>query len=146
MSTYIKEHFLDLVNLTKIYNAMDHVVKNMDVRELSTLEYLHKHLVDQSALKPTRGPSKMVKYCSTGGAGYLQDRAADMARGINLPGPGDAKWDSLACYLLGAHMRAHGFTDGNGRAVRGLFACTLLKGDRDFTVPEASFEKLLHLL
>ena len=132
------------VNLSKIYAAMSHVVQNMDVRDLSALEYLHQRLVDQSKLKPTRGPSSAVKYCSTGGAGYLQDRAAAMAAGIPLPSDGDAKWDDLACYFLGAHMRAHGFTDGNGRAVRGLFACALLKGSRPFVVPAPDFEKKLH--
>lgn len=134
------------VNLQKIYNAMDHVVNNMDVRDLASLVYLHERLVDQSRLKPTRGPSNAVKYCSTGGAGYLQDKAAEFARGITLPNDGEVKWDDLACYTLGAHMRAHGFTDGNGRAVRGLFACTLIKGGRDFVVPEAAFEKALHAL
>lgn len=132
------------VNSTKIYNAMDHVVQNMDVRELAALEYLHARLVDQSKLKATRGPSSAVKYCSTGGAGFLQDRAAALAKGISLPPDADVKWDDLACYLLGAHMRAHGFTDGNGRAVRGLFACALLKGGRPFVVPEAAFEQTLH--
>ena len=134
------------VNLAKIYAAMDHVIKNMDVRKLESLEYLHVHLVDQSTLKETRGPSKQVKYCSTGGAGYLQEKAADFARGIELPDLGNQKWDDLACYFIGAHMRAHGFTDGNGRAVRGIFACALIKGGRDFIVPESDFEKTLHCL
>jgi hypothetical protein len=134
------------VNLSKIYNAINHVVTSMDVRSLEALAYLHQNLVNQTTLKETRGPSTAVKYCSTGGARYLQERAAAMARGISLPSDGSDKWDDLACYFLGAHMRAHGFTDGNGRAVRGLFACTLLKGGRDFIVPEASFEKQLHCL
>ena len=118
----------------------------MDVRSIDALRYLHQKLVDQSRLKATRGPALEVKYCSTGGARYLQIRAAEMARGIPQPPDGDAKWDDLACYMLGAHMRAHGFTDGNGRAVRGLFACVLLKGGRDMVVPEAEFEKSLHQL
>ena len=134
------------VNLQKIYTAMEDVVNNKDVRDLSSLVYLHERLVDQARLKPTRGPSTAVKYCSTGGAGYLQDVAADFARGISLPDDGGEKWDDLACYFLGAHMRAHGFTDGNGRAVRGLFACALIKGGRDFVVPAADFEKSLHCL
>ena len=87
---------------------------------------------------------RSVKYGSSGAAGYLQDGIGDYAMSFPKPAQDDPKWDDLACFLLGAHMRAHGFADGNGRAVRCLYACTLLQGGREFVAPTYDFENQLH--
>ena len=136
------------INVPKIYRAMKHVVDSMDVRSNNALVYLHQNLVNQVGLQPSRAPSRLAKYCGIGGARWLQQRVSAFASGLPLlqDGDGDSRWDDLACFMLGAHLRAHGFTDGNGRTVRGLFACVLVKGGREFVVPEKQFEKSLHRL
>ncbi|MBN9668896.1 Fic family protein [Roseibium aggregatum] len=52
-------------------------------------------------------------------------------------------WANIGCYLHGAYIRAHGFADGNGRSVRTLFACTLIKSGMGFVAPSRAFETSL---
>ncbi len=132
------------VNLTKIRAAMEHVVGNMDIKNWNAILYLHQRLVDQNGLKTSRGPSAEVKYCSTGGGRYLLNRSFEMLAGISSPPNDDDKWDSMACFVIGSIIRSHGFTDGNGRAARGMFACVLLKGGRTFVPIKSNLEKTLH--
>ncbi|WP_155190103.1 hypothetical protein [Roseibium denhamense] len=111
-------------------------------------------------------------YCGIGGGSYLQAFAAHQSRRIKetLPLPPtlsnlrqrfypatDSRyflyvperqrhhnnWGNIACYLLGAHLRAHAFADGNGRASRTLFACAMLKSNFAFVAPTYAFEKEL---
>ena len=91
---------------------MQHVVTNMDVKNWTSIQYIHQHLVDQAGLKPSRGPSSEVKYCSTGGARFLLNRSFEMLEGLDSPPDGHEKWDSMACFVIGAVIRSHGFTDG----------------------------------
>lgn len=122
-----------------LQNAM-----NYDVRSEATLRDLHRRLVDQASLKESRCMNTAAPYPSTGGAAYLLEKTFEMARGIDLPAPGHANWFNLACYLLGAVIRSHGFTDGNGRVGRAAFAAAMLKGGVPFAALQVDAEKLIH--
>ena len=115
-----------------------------DTRSELTLRDLHRRCVDQAGLKPSRGTDLQVAYPSTGGAGFLLESTFNMAKGLALPPNEDARWFDLACFLLGAVIRSHGFTDGNGRVGRAAFAATLVKGGLPFAPLKVSAEKLLH--
>jgi hypothetical protein len=115
-----------------------------DVRKESTLRDLHRRLVDQSTLKESRCMVQSAPYPSTGGAGFLLQTTFDLAQGLELPAYGNANWFNLACYLLGATIRSHGFTDGNGRVGRAAYAAAMLKGGIPFVALEAGAEKLIH--
>lgn len=130
----------------QLQRAMLVVILQMDVRDVRTLHRLHAAAVEQPAVVASRGivSDRSVKYCSSGGAGHLQDGIGDYAMSIPKPAEGDPAWDDIACFLLGVHMRAHGFADGNGRAVRCLYACTLLQGGREFVAPTTDLENRLH--
>lgn len=130
----------------RLRHAMLFAIQQRDVRDLRTLHELHAGAVSQATDAVSRGipAERSVKYGSSGAAGYLQDGIGDYAMSFPKPAQDDPKWDDLACFLLGAHMRAHGFADGNGRAVRCLYACTLLQGGREFVAPTYDFENQLH--
>jgi len=115
-----------------------------DPRSEATLRDLHRRIVDQTTLKPTRCMDKGAPYPSTGGAGFLLETTFAMAKGIPLPPHGDAAWFDLACFLLGASIRSHGFTDGNGRIGRAAFATAMLKGGGTFVALKVEAEKLIH--
>ena len=115
-----------------------------DVRSEATLRDLHRRLVDQSTLKPTRSMDKSAPYPSTGGAGYLLQHTFEMAKGIRLPAQGSPAWFDLACFLLGGVIRSHGFTDGNGRVGRAAFAAAMLKGGLNFRALKVDAEKKVH--
>lgn len=117
---------------------------NGDIRSEGTLRALHRGVVDQATLKATRGPAAGVPYPSTGGAGYLLERTFGFARGLTLPPVGDAAWFDVACFLMGATIRSHGFTDGNGRIGRAAFAAAMIKGQCGFSALKVSAEKFLH--
>lgn len=121
------------------------VIEQKDVRNAQTLVRLHQSCVRSDDVPKSRGISaeRSVKYCSSGGAGYMQWLVHSLAMEMPEPPEGDPAWDQLACALLGGHLRAHGFTDGNGRAVRSLYACTLFKGGRPFVAPTREFEDSL---
>jgi Fic/DOC family protein len=128
-------------------SAIKSVIQNAamyDVRSEVTLRDLHRRCVDQAQLRPTRATDLQVGYPSTGGAGFLLEATFKFARGIALPANGDARWFDLACFLLGAVIRSHGFTDGNGRVGRAAFAAALVKGGLPFAPLKVGAEKLLH--
>lgn len=132
------------VNRTKVRAALQTASTTMDIRSENTLRYLHTQLVNQAGLRPTRGPAKEAPYPTTGGAGFLLEKTFDLAQGIQLPAHADQKWFDLACYLFGAVVRSHGFTDGNGRVGRGAYAAAMLTGGVAFVALKPSAEKLIH--
>lgn len=115
-----------------------------DVRSEATLRDLHRRLVDQSTLKPTRCMDKSAPYPSTGGAGYLLEHTFGLAKGLRLPAEESPAWFDLACFLLGGVIRSHGFTDGNGRVGRAAFAAAMLKGGLRFRALKVDAEKKVH--
>jgi hypothetical protein len=131
------------VNRAKIRQALQDGSQR-DVRSEQTLRWLHTKLVNQATLKPTRGPAAEAPYPSTGGAGFLLEHTFDLAQGITLPPARDPKWFDLACYLFGAVVRSHGFTDGNGRVGRGAYALAMLAGQIPFVALSAAAEKAIH--
>ncbi len=132
------------VNRTKVRGALHTASTGKDVRAEDTLRWLHTQLVNQVGLRPTRGPAMEAPYPTTGGAGFLLEKTFELAQGITLPAHGDQKWFDLACYLFGAVVRSHGFTDGNGRVGRGAYAVAMLTGGLPFVALKPSAEKLIH--
>ena len=94
------------------------------------------------ALPPSRIPSSPL------GAWLLQESLTfigNYAANIGQPA-GPASWLDLGLYLLGATIRSHGFTDGNGRTARALYASCLLRGGVAFVAPTNGYEQTLHQL
>jgi hypothetical protein len=115
-----------------------------DVRSETVLRDLHRRSVNQASLKPTRCMAKNAPYPSTGGAAYLLTKTFELARGFPAPPAGSLRWFDLSCFLLGAVIRSHGFTDGNGRVGRAAYAAAMLKGQRHFVALRVDAEKLIH--
>lgn len=115
-----------------------------DVRSETVLRDLHRRCVNQVGLKPTRGMNKTAPYPSTGGAGYLLAMTFDLAKALPTPAAGQAEWMDICCFLFGAVVRSHGFTDGNGRVGRAAYAAAMLKGGLPFAPLKPGVEKLLH--
>lgn len=126
-----------------IKNALT-TARGSDIRKEATLRALHQGVVDQATLKDSRGPNPEAPYPSTGGAGFLLERTFGFVQGVPLPPEGDVAWFDLACFLLGATIRSHGFTDGNGRIGRAAYAVALLKGQLPFNALKVSAEKIMH--
>ena len=131
------------VNAVKVNAALLAASTTMDVRNESTLRYLHHQLVNQAGLEPTRNPSLEVIYPSSGGSGFLIEKTFNLARGMIVPAQHDLRWFDLACFLFGAVVRSHGFVDGNGRVGRGAYAVAMLASGLPFVAPKASAETLL---
>jgi len=131
------------VTRTAIQQALQNAAQ-YDPRSQATLRDLHRRLVDQTALRPTRCMDKSAPYPSTGGAAFLLEKTFSFAKGIPLPASGSADWFDLACFLLGAVIRSHGFTDGNGRVGRAAFATAMLKGGGNFVALKVEAEKSIH--
>jgi hypothetical protein len=56
-----------------------------------------------------------AKYPSTAGGQYLIKAGIRMMRGIPKPAPETKGWYDIASFLFGTIIRAHSFSDGNGR-------------------------------
>jgi hypothetical protein len=80
--------------------------------------------------------------CSASGARLLE--MALVQTGAVAPGVGGVTWGDYALYLLGVIVRAHGFTDGNGRTARAVYALAMLRGGVAFVAPTNIFEQTLH--
>lgn len=132
------------VTATQIRRALVEASTTRDIREEATLRWLHTQLVNQAGLRPTRCMAKEAPYPSTGGAAFLLSKTFELARGLTLPAKRDPAWFDVACFLLGAVIRSHGFTDGNGRVGRGAFAAAMLAGGIPFTPLKPDAEKLIH--
>ena len=119
-----------------------------------------------------RRPHRATNYPGSGGGNYLKNFVGRQARQIRefiampptdpLPDPARVRpgkmrnfifvpelsrrfnnYGNIACYLFGAHIRAHSFADGNGRTVRALYACAMIKSGQGFIAPASGFERRL---
>ncbi|TYC49152.1 hypothetical protein FMN50_24100 [Rhodobacterales bacterium] len=119
-----------------------------------------------------RKPNRDTNYPGSGGGNYLRYFASQQAMQIQefmampptdpLPDPAAVRpgqignfnpvpdlarrfnnYGNIACYLFGAHIRAHSFSDGNGRTVRTLYACAMIKCGHGFIAPAPVFERRL---
>ncbi|MFQ1700030.1 hypothetical protein ACJ5NV_05490 [Loktanella agnita] len=128
----------------RIRQTLRYAVLHLDLRDMATADYLHVNLVDQNSLPPYRRHHPGVGYCSTGGGRAMQDAMEVLSQGFAVKACSGANmWDDLACFLLGAHIRAQPYSDGNKRVARALYAAALLKGDRPFCVPNRNLEVTL---
>lgn len=164
-SNSLKEDDTTQTWLSHIAWVLDNVLRReMDLLDPRTLQYIHQKLHPNSGPK-TRSPRRDVgvKYPGTGGGRYLQKLAAEMANRLPkaihtphrrfqvpnstntvfIPQPHLDNWANVACFLYGAHIRAHAFADGNGRAVRVLYACAMMKSDHGFVAPSLAFSSRL---
>lgn len=116
-----------------------------DVRSETVLRDLHRRCVNQVGLKVSRAVDPQAPYPGApGGAGYLLAKTCELARGLPVVPQGDERWFDIACFLFGAVIRSHGFTDGNGRVGRAAYAAAMLKGGLPFRPLKVSAEKDLH--
>lgn len=123
-------------------NAMRNVVRQRDVLDVSTLDYLQQHSGELGAQTRWGGNpilDSTVPYGGTGIGKFLQQRTAQRARGLaRTKGDGAADglyWYDVASFLMVGYLLAHGYGDGNGRSARALFACTLIKNNVVFAPP-----------
>ena len=49
-----------------------------------------------------------------------------------VPARGNAAWENWALYLFGAIMTSQGFTDGNKRVARAVYAIMMVSGGVEF--------------
>jgi hypothetical protein len=80
--------------------------------------------------------------CSASGTRLLE-LSMQQTAGV-VPGVGGITWADYALYLLATVVRAHGFTDGNGRTARAAYALAMLRGGVAFRAPTNQFETSLH--
>lgn len=117
--------------------------RDLSVFDLGTLEYLHEQLVPAGSIVPRRPLNVEQPWTSSGAAKVLQRKVADKVRALGARKKllSDSDWDGIACFFLGAYMRTHGFSDGNGRPNRALFVLSLIEGFRPFVAPKPEFTK-----
>lgn len=123
--------------------AMRRVVRTMDVLDVSTLEYLHRHVGRFNGQhRWGGGATRSAFYTGPAVGKFLQHQVAIKARALaNMAVRNPMLWYDVACLQLTGNIIAHGFVDGNGRSARALFACTLIKNRRRFVVPHRQWTK-----
>jgi hypothetical protein len=156
-----------------IVNAMQNILnRDYDLRSLETLFHINSLFYDVNVNMPFRRPHRNVRYPGSGGGYYLQKYTEQKARLLSANNtfidrdaiinqddqkvvtPGikltlrhatnvNDNYTNIACFLFGAYLRAHGFSDGNGRTCRFIFACAMLKSGLPFVAPSKLFENRL---
>ncbi|MEL6999969.1 MAG: hypothetical protein AAFP68_17045 [Pseudomonadota bacterium] len=121
----------------QIEYAVRAVVRERDLFLVETLDYLHDNVGDFGAGRRWGGGNSRGQIYGGDGIGrYLQGKVADRARALsNRARRHPHAWYNVAGFQLVANILAHGFADGNGRSVRALYACVLLKHGRAFQGP-----------
>ncbi len=121
-------------------NALTNVIRNgnMDVTDVNTLHYLHRHSGPTNANRRWFGTAGLAEqfYGGTalGGAlhRYVGRKVQNM---VVLTHRNRFFWYDIACLQLTGNIIAHGFADGNGRASRAIFACTQIQKGLPFVAP-----------
>jgi Fic/DOC family len=105
-------------------------------------KFLHAACAPQGTYDKQRGIMLGAKYPSTAGGQYLIKEA--YARGImrRIPKPGlkSARWHDVAGLLFGMIIRAHSFSDGNGRVARAAYCVAIIQGGLYFAAPTTAIE------
>lgn len=101
---------------------------------------LHTQCAPPGTFDPLRGIMLGAKYPSTAGGQFLIEAAFKMMAGINRPATGAEEWHNVAGFLFGAIVRAHSFSDGNGRVARAAYAAAIIKGGLAFAAPTKKME------
>ncbi|GIW70960.1 MAG: hypothetical protein KatS3mg102_0502 [Planctomycetota bacterium] len=103
-----------------VAKILEEAAKKTELDSLQHLQTLNKVLVNKKKADPYR-PIVLGSPLPSSVAGErLLELALQRIKG-KPPEP------NLACYLLGAIVRCHGFVDGNGRTARAAYALALLK-------------------
>lgn len=117
--------------------------KQMSVFDIKTLEFLHEGLVKGKKIERRGYLDASNPFTTSGVARFLQRAVAEKVSSLGARSKflKDEDWDNIACFFLGAYMRSHGFSDGNGRPNRALFVLTMIQGFRPFVAPTGAFEQ-----
>ncbi|MGD1925402.1 MAG: hypothetical protein ACFB03_14635 [Paracoccaceae bacterium] len=121
-------------------NGLTNVIRNgnMDITDVNTLHYLHRHSGPTNAVRRWFGTAGLAEqfYGGTalGGAlhRYVGGKVQNM---VALTRFNRFFWYDIACLQLTGNIIAHGFADGNGRASRAIFACTQIQKGLPFVAP-----------
>lgn len=113
---------------------------NMNLWNANLATYLHKQCAPPGTFDELRGIMPGAKYPSTAGGRFLIQAAFKQMAGIAKPGLNDSKWYDVAGFLFGSIVRAHSFSDGNGRVARAAYAAAVIKGGLPFAAPTKAME------
>jgi hypothetical protein len=102
--------------------------------------FLHAACAPKGTYDELRGIMIGAKYPSTAGGQFLIKAGFRLMRGIPKPAPETKGWYDVAAFLFGAIIRAHSFSDGNGRVARAAYAVAIIKGQLAFAAPTKSSE------
>jgi hypothetical protein len=102
--------------------------------------FLHAACAPKGTYDEHRGIMLGAKYPSTAGGQYLIKAGIRMMRGIPKPAPETRGWYDVASFLFGTIIRAHSFSDGNGRVARASYAVAIIKGGLAFAAPTKANE------
>jgi len=75
---------------------------------------------------------------SVGGYALLQG-IMERFKSRTVPARGSAAWENWALYLFGAIMTSQGFTDGNKRVARAVYAIMMVSGGVDFRAMNSTY-------
>lgn len=143
-----------------------------DLRAVETIKYINSQFYNVNYQSPYRATHPDPNYPGSGGGRYLHQYSSQLSRQLQAsalmprtlmlpsgtPAPNannknmlvlpthflpTSNYTNIACFLFGSYMRSHGFTDGNGRTVRCIFACAIIKSGVPFVAPSKLFEDRL---
>lgn len=124
-------------------DAMWQVVShNKDVTSLNTLDYLHQNCGSvATTTRAATGASLYQFYGGTAIGRYLHGEVSRLAShlGYNvktLPQP----WYDVAAFMMVGYIICHGYADGNGRAARAIYGCTLVQKKLPFVAPSDDWQ------
>ncbi len=118
--------------------AMWHVASTQKlVTSLDTLEYLHNHVgILNGQTRVAAGGSMYRFYGGTAIGRYLQGVVSDLASKLySKASRYNVLWYDVAAMMMVGYIISHGFADGNGRACRAIFGCTLVQKRLNFYAP-----------
>ncbi len=111
------------------------------VTSLHTLEYLHSNVgVINGRIRAASGGSMYRFYGGTAIGRYLQGVVSDLATNLfSKASRYNVLWYDVAALMMVGYIISHGFADGNGRACRAVFGCTLVQKRLNFYAPSAAW-------
>ena len=105
-------------------------------------KFLHAACAPKGTYDELRGIMLGAKYPSTAGGQYLIKEAygREMMSAIPKPAPKSQRWYDVTGFLFGAIIRAHSFSDGNGRVARAAYSVAIIQGGLAFAAPTTATE------
>jgi hypothetical protein len=119
------------------------VAAGTPMNTLSGIDAVNQLLVGQGGSTTARGPQPASPTPSSVGGRRLFEVAMRFVA-ARPPGGSGGTWQDFACYLLGAVIACHGYTDANGRTGRALYAICWIRSGEPFKAISAAGEGQLH--